>query len=190
MAAAIEPTKQETSPRTQAKQDIANLAKREVFSDNEESDNDDSAIENDPEAKAILKINWGTITPSTAASEKSIVGVGSFGTVLRGSWRHNGQVEDVAVKVVTNARGSDYTSRFNYDLLYKSAVEEVKVILKAQNGVRDSGFEDCTIKVWGIARGKLKGIIPALANCESFHRVVGIVMRYEGYSDQYLTLIF
>ncbi len=56
-------------------------------------------------------------------------------------------MEDVAVKVVTNARGSDFTSRFNYDLLYKSAIEEAKVVLKAQHALSTNGFDDCIIKV-------------------------------------------
>ena len=107
---------------------------------------------NDDEAHdSKLQIPWSEIIINTTDISTCLLGRGSFGIVIRATWKRNNREKYVAVKFL--AKSSMTLSRANtYDEACMKAWDEVELMKEAEQNLADS---DCIVKAFGVCEGAL-----------------------------------
>lgn len=128
-------------------------------------------------------IDWASLKVISNDKNECIIGKGSFGVVIKGTYvqpstavSNNTENVTVAIKVITktlqfNARKDTMQNAF------KNAIQEVKIVIVAE---RKIFHKDCIIKVYGVATGALPKDVCAMMSLGDDTEAIGIVMRYEG----------
>jgi serine/threonine protein kinase len=122
----------------------------------------------------IPEIKWDQLTLEGGLDTR-VVGVGSFGVVVRGKYAYHGKKNskiDVAVKIMTTSFMNEVV---NFDCIRERAWVEANIIHRAGLSVQN----DTVVKLYGVVEGPLPESWQRGLNNSKNDIVIGIVMKYE-----------
>lgn len=139
--------------------------------------NDNTLVGDEIELQFREKIEWIELAVNVAKGKDSIIGEGSFGTVVKAVFKPNGtklKIE-VAVKVLTKSL-ANVRSDAEFQKIVSKAIKEVDIIRRAEKKMI---YKDCVIRTYGVTQGPLPKEVTNLFKLKAGEDGVGIIMRLE-----------
>ena len=140
-------------------------------------ENENGLVGDESELQFREKIEWVELAVNVTKGKDSIIGEGSFGTVVKAVFKPAGtklKIE-VAVKVLTKSL-ANVRSDAEFQKIVSKAIKEVDIIRRAEKKMI---YKDCVIRTYGVTQGPLPKEITNLFKLKPGEDGVGIIMRLE-----------
>ena len=124
-----------------------------------------------------MKLDWTMLSLTERNVNDAVLGMGSFGTVIKAHFRNaDGSIDvDVAVKVLTRS-SAKLASTLDFEGICNKTFREVEVMAKAESQMV---VKDSITHVYGMIQGELPAFMTSMFRMHDNEYGIGIVMRLE-----------